>query len=75
MFGKPDVRPLTGSPSPVSSPDLLEIYCRLFISPSKSVNRVLVSRVIRTLVHGCCVQTEGFHNTLFRFFPKALLAK
>lgn len=56
-------------------PDLLDLYCGLFISPSKSVNLVLVSRVIRTLVHGCCTQTEGFHNTLFRFFPQVLLAR
>lgn len=59
----------------LSSPDLLELYCCLFISPPKSVNCVLVSRVIHTLVHGCCMQTEGFHNTLFRFFPKVLLAR
>lgn len=50
--------------------DLLEIYCRMFISPSKSVNPVLVSRIILTLVNGCCMQTEGFHNTLFRFFSR-----
>ncbi|CAF90652.1 unnamed protein product, partial [Tetraodon nigroviridis] len=55
--------------------NLLELYCCLFISPPKSVNCVLVSRVIHTLVHGCCMQTEGFHNTLFRFFPKVLLAR
>lgn len=53
--------------------DLLEVYCRLFSSSSKSINRVLVSRVVRTLVQGCCMQAEGHHSTLFGFFSKALL--
>lgn len=53
--------------------DLLEVYCRLFSSSSKSINRVLVSRVVRTLVQGCCTQAEGHHSTLFGFFSKALL--
>eukprot|EP00066_Takifugu_rubripes_P017315 XP_011606581.1 PREDICTED: serine-protein kinase ATM [Takifugu rubripes] len=55
--------------------NLLELYCHLFVSPSKPVNLVLVSRVIHMLVQGCCMQTEGFHNTLFSFFSKVLLAK
>ncbi|XP_030248293.1 serine-protein kinase ATM isoform X3 [Sparus aurata] len=53
--------------------DLLDLYCHLFNSSSKSINRVLVSRVIHTVVQGCCTQTEGFNNTLFSFFSKALL--
>lgn len=53
--------------------DLLQLYYRLFSSSSKSINRVLVCRVIHTLVQGCCVQTEGFHGTLFSFFSSALL--
>uniref|UniRef100_A0A8C4HF10 non-specific serine/threonine protein kinase n=1 Tax=Dicentrarchus labrax TaxID=13489 RepID=A0A8C4HF10_DICLA len=52
---------------------LLDVYCRLFNSSSKSMNHVLVSRVIHTVVQGCCMQTEGFNNTLFSFFSKALL--
>ncbi|XP_076591459.1 serine-protein kinase ATM isoform X1 [Chaetodon auriga] len=52
---------------------LLELYCDLFNSSSKSINRVLVSRVIHTVVQGCCMQAEGFNNTLFSFFSKALL--
>ncbi|XP_058490435.1 serine-protein kinase ATM isoform X2 [Solea solea] len=53
--------------------NLLELYCGLFNSSSKSINRVLVSRVIHMVVQGCCVQTDGFNNTLFSFFAKALL--
>ncbi|XP_069003708.1 serine-protein kinase ATM [Embiotoca jacksoni] len=52
---------------------LLDLYCGLFNSSSKSINRVLVSRVIHTVVQGCCMQTDGFNNTLFSFFSKALL--
>uniref|UniRef100_A0A667Z4W4 non-specific serine/threonine protein kinase n=1 Tax=Myripristis murdjan TaxID=586833 RepID=A0A667Z4W4_9TELE len=52
---------------------LLELYCGFFSTSSKSINRVLVSRVIHMLVQGCCMQTEGFHNFLFSFFSKALL--
>ncbi|XP_022052894.2 serine-protein kinase ATM isoform X1 [Acanthochromis polyacanthus] len=52
---------------------LLDLYCGLFSSSSKSINRVLVSRVIHTVVKGCCMQTNGFNNALFSFFSKALL--
>ncbi|XP_030599575.1 serine-protein kinase ATM-like [Archocentrus centrarchus] len=52
---------------------LLELYCDLFSSSSNSINRVLVSRVIHTVVRGCCMQTDGFNDMLFSFFPKALL--
>ncbi|KAK0156293.1 Serine-protein kinase ATM [Merluccius polli] len=53
---------------------LLDLYCGLFNSPSsKSINRVLVSRVINTVVQGCCMQTDSLHSTLFSFFSKALL--
>ncbi|XP_010789117.1 serine-protein kinase ATM [Notothenia coriiceps] len=53
--------------------NLLDLYCDLFNSSSKSINRVLVSRVIHTLVQGCCMQTEGFNHALFGFFSKALM--
>ncbi|XP_037632338.1 serine-protein kinase ATM isoform X2 [Sebastes umbrosus] len=52
---------------------LLDLYCDLFNTSSKSINRVLVSRVIHTVVQGCCMQTDGFNNALFSFFSKALL--
>ncbi|XP_078023307.1 serine-protein kinase ATM isoform X1 [Epinephelus lanceolatus] len=53
--------------------NLLDLYCDLFNTSSKSINRVLVSRVIHTVVQGCCMQTDGFNNSLFSFFSKALL--
>uniref|UniRef100_A0AAV2J7Z9 non-specific serine/threonine protein kinase n=1 Tax=Knipowitschia caucasica TaxID=637954 RepID=A0AAV2J7Z9_KNICA len=52
---------------------ILEFYCDLLTSSNKSINRVLVSRVIHTVVQGCCMQTDGYDNILFSFFPKALL--
>uniref|UniRef100_A0A669EAW1 non-specific serine/threonine protein kinase n=1 Tax=Oreochromis niloticus TaxID=8128 RepID=A0A669EAW1_ORENI len=53
--------------------NLLDLYCGLFNSSSRPINRVLVSRVIHTVVQGCCMQTDGFNDTLFSFFSKALL--
>ncbi|RVE64573.1 hypothetical protein OJAV_G00127090 [Oryzias javanicus] len=52
---------------------LLDLYCGFFNSSSKSINRVLLSRVIHTLVRGCCTQTDTFSDALFSFFTKALL--
>ncbi|XP_070761541.1 serine-protein kinase ATM isoform X3 [Enoplosus armatus] len=52
---------------------LLDLYCDFFHSSSKSINRVLVSRVIHTVVQGCCMQTDGFNDALFSFFSRALL--
>ncbi|XP_077063729.1 serine-protein kinase ATM [Siphateles boraxobius] len=51
---------------------LLDLYCGLFNRGSKSINRVQVSRILYTVVWGCCVQTEGLSHTLFNFFLKAL---
>ncbi|CAM4556990.1 unnamed protein product [Leuciscus chuanchicus] len=51
---------------------LLELYCGLFNRRSKSINRVQVSRILYTVIWGCCVQTEGLSHTLFNFFLKAL---
>ncbi|KAI3354414.1 hypothetical protein L3Q82_018938 [Scortum barcoo] len=53
--------------------DLLDLYCGFFSTSVKSINRVLVSRVIHTLVQGSCTQTDGFNSTLFSFFSKELL--
>uniref|UniRef100_A0A1A8U1C7 non-specific serine/threonine protein kinase n=1 Tax=Nothobranchius furzeri TaxID=105023 RepID=A0A1A8U1C7_NOTFU len=52
---------------------LLDLFCSLFNSSSRSINRVLLSRVIHTVVKGCCSQTDGGNHTLFSFFSKALL--
>ncbi|XP_016298880.1 serine-protein kinase ATM-like, partial [Sinocyclocheilus anshuiensis] len=52
---------------------LLDLYCGLFNKGSKSgTNRVQVSRIVYTVVWGCCVQTEALFHTLFNFFLKAL---
>uniref|UniRef100_A0AAY4EFS2 non-specific serine/threonine protein kinase n=1 Tax=Denticeps clupeoides TaxID=299321 RepID=A0AAY4EFS2_9TELE len=51
---------------------LLNLYCGLFSGSSVSVNRVLISRIIHTLVQGCCLQTDGLTDKLFSFFSKAL---
>ncbi|XP_061682550.1 serine-protein kinase ATM isoform X3 [Syngnathoides biaculeatus] len=51
---------------------LLDVYSGLFNSSSKSINRVLVSRVINVVIQGCCMQTDGYNRTLFSFFSKAL---
>ncbi|KAI5092996.1 serine-protein kinase ATM [Silurus meridionalis] len=50
---------------------LLDVYCGLFTA-SKSINRVLVSRIIHTVIQGCCLQTDGLSHTLFSFFARAL---
>ncbi|XP_047662626.1 serine-protein kinase ATM isoform X3 [Tachysurus fulvidraco] len=50
---------------------LLDVYCGLFTA-SKSINRVSVSRIIHTLVQGCCLQTDSLSHTLFSFFSTAL---
>uniref|UniRef100_A0A8C5DF41 non-specific serine/threonine protein kinase n=1 Tax=Gouania willdenowi TaxID=441366 RepID=A0A8C5DF41_GOUWI len=52
---------------------ILELYCNLYNSSSKSINRVLVSRAIHTVVQGCCMQTDEVNTILFSFFSKALL--
>ncbi|MED6266273.1 hypothetical protein CHARACLAT_000394 [Characodon lateralis] len=52
---------------------LLKLYCGLFSSSLKSINRLLLSRVIYALVKGCCTQAEGFNDSLFSFFSKAML--
>ncbi|KAG7226115.1 hypothetical protein INR49_018726 [Caranx melampygus] len=59
--------------SPQQWQSLLDLFCDLFNSSSKPINHVLVSRVIHMVVQGCCMQTDGFNNTLFSFFSKSLL--
>ncbi|KAM6946333.1 serine-protein kinase ATM [Aplochiton taeniatus] len=53
--------------------NLLDLYCGLFSAAIQSINRMLLSRIIHTAVKGCCLQTEGLTNKLFKFFSKALL--
>uniref|UniRef100_A0AAY5EVM8 non-specific serine/threonine protein kinase n=1 Tax=Electrophorus electricus TaxID=8005 RepID=A0AAY5EVM8_ELEEL len=51
---------------------LLDVYCGLFNKASRSINRVLLSRIIHAVVQGCCRQTDGLSHTLFTFFCRAL---
>ncbi|XP_061072259.1 serine-protein kinase ATM isoform X8 [Conger conger] len=51
---------------------LLDLYCGLFTGSSRAINRVLVSRIIHTVVQGCCLQTDGLTHDLFSFFSRAL---
>ncbi|XP_037534430.1 serine-protein kinase ATM [Nematolebias whitei] len=53
---------------------LLDLYCCLFNSSSKSINSVLLSRVLHAVVKGCCMQTDALNDSLFSFFSKALLS-
>ncbi|XP_041054809.1 serine-protein kinase ATM isoform X1 [Carcharodon carcharias] len=52
--------------------DLMNLYFKMYLRPSKDTNRVLVARIIHTLVRGCCFQSEGLTSTLFEFFAKAM---
>uniref|UniRef100_A0A8C8SAM0 non-specific serine/threonine protein kinase n=1 Tax=Pelusios castaneus TaxID=367368 RepID=A0A8C8SAM0_9SAUR len=52
--------------------DLLTLYCKLYLKPSRDINRVLVARIIHTLIRGCCFQTDELNPNLFSFFSKAL---
>lgn len=48
-------------------------HCLLDVfTSSKSINRVLVSRIIHTVVQGCCLQTNSLSHILFSSFSKAL---
>ncbi|XP_059502620.1 serine-protein kinase ATM isoform X2 [Stegostoma tigrinum] len=52
--------------------DLMNLYFKMFLKPSNDTNRVLVARIIHTLVRGCCFQSEGLTSGLFEFFAKAV---
>ncbi|MGH0157164.1 UNVERIFIED_CONTAM: hypothetical protein FKN15_067189 [Acipenser sinensis] len=52
--------------------DLLDLYCGLYLKASKDIDRVLLARILHTLVRGSCLQTEGLTHSLFEFFSKAL---
>ncbi|XP_069496513.1 serine-protein kinase ATM isoform X1 [Ambystoma mexicanum] len=53
--------------------ELLTLYFRLYLQPSKDINRVLVARIIHTLTRGCSSQTDGLQSKFFSFFSKAIL--
>ncbi|KAJ6662351.1 hypothetical protein lerEdw1_012515 [Lerista edwardsae] len=52
--------------------DLQSLYCKLFLKSSEDINRVLVARIIYTLIRGLCFQTEESDSNLFNFFSKAM---
>uniref|UniRef100_A0A803TVI5 FAT domain-containing protein n=1 Tax=Anolis carolinensis TaxID=28377 RepID=A0A803TVI5_ANOCA len=52
--------------------DLQNLYFRLFLSPSRDINKVVVARIIYTLTRGLCFQTDGLNSNIFNFFSKAM---
>uniref|UniRef100_UPI00398ED2B7 serine-protein kinase ATM-like n=1 Tax=Pristiophorus japonicus TaxID=55135 RepID=UPI00398ED2B7 len=58
--------------SPKQWSDLTTLYFKMYLNPSGDTNRVLVARIIHTLVRGCCFQTKGLTSKLFAFFAKAM---
>ncbi|XP_052668315.1 serine-protein kinase ATM isoform X2 [Harpia harpyja] len=52
--------------------ELLILYGQLYLRPSGKINRVLVARIIHTLVRGYCFQTDGLSSDMFIFFSKAM---
>eukprot|EP00062_Callorhinchus_milii_P019767 gi/632974673/ref/XP_007903808.1/ PREDICTED: serine-protein kinase ATM [Callorhinchus milii] len=52
--------------------DLITLYFKMHLKPSGNTNRVLVARIIHTLVRGCCIQSKGLTSKLFEFFSKAM---
>ncbi|XP_072119204.1 serine-protein kinase ATM isoform X1 [Mobula birostris] len=52
--------------------DLMTLYFKMYLRPSKDTNRVLVARIINTLVRGCCFQSESLTSKLFEFFARAM---
>ncbi|XP_075347105.1 serine-protein kinase ATM [Mycteria americana] len=52
--------------------ELLMLYGQLYLRPSGNFNRVLVARIIHTLMRGYCFQTDGLSSDMFTFFSKAM---
>ncbi|XP_029898301.1 serine-protein kinase ATM isoform X3 [Aquila chrysaetos chrysaetos] len=52
--------------------ELLILYGQLYLKPSGKINRVLVARIIHTLMRGYCFQTDGLSSDMFIFFSKAM---
>lgn len=52
--------------------ELLILYGQLYLKPSGKINRVLVARIIHTLIRGYCFQTDGLSSDMFIFFSKAM---
>ncbi|XP_010190562.1 PREDICTED: serine-protein kinase ATM-like, partial [Mesitornis unicolor] len=52
--------------------ELLILYSHLYLRPSGKINRVLVARIIHTLMRGYCFQTDVLSSDMFIFFSKAM---
>ncbi|XP_035183026.1 serine-protein kinase ATM isoform X2 [Oxyura jamaicensis] len=53
-------------------PDLLMLYGQFYLTPSGKMNRVLVARIIHTLMKGYCFQTDELKSDVFNFFSRAM---
>ncbi|XP_066845922.1 serine-protein kinase ATM isoform X1 [Anser cygnoides] len=53
-------------------PDLLMLYGQFYLTPSGKMNRVLVARIIHTLMRGYCFQTDELKCDVFNFFSRAM---
>ncbi|XP_065586131.1 serine-protein kinase ATM [Cyrtonyx montezumae] len=53
-------------------PDLLMLYGKFYLTPSGKMNRVLVARIIHTLMRGYCFQTDELRSDVFSFFSRAM---
>ncbi|XP_052526849.1 serine-protein kinase ATM isoform X3 [Tympanuchus pallidicinctus] len=53
-------------------PDLLILYGKFYLTPSGKMNRVLVARIIHTLMRGYCFQTDELRSDVFSFFSTAM---
>ncbi|NXU56060.1 ATM kinase, partial [Turnix velox] len=52
--------------------ELLILYRQLYLRPSGKINRVLVARIIHTLMKGYCFQTDGLSSDMFIFFSEVM---
>ncbi|NWS93822.1 ATM kinase, partial [Mionectes macconnelli] len=52
--------------------ELLILYGQLYLKPSGNISRVLVARIIHTLMRGYCFQTDGLSSDMLIFFSKAM---
>lgn len=52
--------------------DLLILYGKFYLTPSGKMNRVLVARIIHTLMKGYCFQTDELRADVFSFFSTAM---
>lgn len=52
--------------------DLLMLYGQFYLTPSGKMNRVLVARIIHTLMRGYCFQTDELKYDMFNFFSRAM---